>query len=86
MIKDSFFVKGDALASFLPLHLGEQIISNLAPVKRGRRPSPKVTRSALDGHSERGITDKLICEQSERGVLFEKKAEEMEKKFAASSD
>jgi hypothetical protein len=46
------------MAFFLPSHLDSEIISNLAPVKRGRRPSPEVTRSALDGHSERGITEK----------------------------
>jgi hypothetical protein len=43
------------MAFFSPLASGSETIPIRAPVKSDRRSSPEVTRSALDGHSERGI-------------------------------
>jgi len=69
-----FIIRKDAMAFFLPLRLGGQLIPSLAPVKGDRRSSSERTRSVsgapLYRHSERGITKLLICERSELEVIF----------------
>jgi hypothetical protein len=64
------------MAFFSPLASGKPTIPTLAAVRSGRRPSrsdAKRKRSALDSHSERGITEIRICERSELRLFFEQR-------------
>lgn len=63
------------MAFFSPLRLGKQRIPILVPVNEWPEAIPggdaKRERSALDRHSERGITENWICERSELRGFFD---------------
>ncbi len=69
--KNPFHLEKTLRTSFSSLASGKPTIPTQAAVRSGRRPSrsdAKRKRSALDSHSERGITENTICERSERRI------------------